>query len=90
MFYLVLYTDASRLILPLVFAHNRDNNIKPESIKKAYKRFQATDKDSTGMIDYTEFCEVLKSHLHLLHTTVKERLLTLRTQTLCSMSTCTT
>ncbi|KAG5192410.1 putative calcineurin subunit B [Tribonema minus] len=38
----------------------RDNNIKPESIKKAYKRFQATDKDSTGMIDYTEFCEVLQ------------------------------
>ncbi|CAM9611130.1 unnamed protein product [Discosporangium mesarthrocarpum] len=39
---------------------SRDNNIKPESIKKAYKRFQATDKDSTGMIDYTEFCEVMQ------------------------------
>ncbi|CAM9831830.1 unnamed protein product [Ectocarpus fasciculatus] len=38
----------------------RDNNIKPESIKKAYKRFQATDKDSTGMIDYTEFCEIMQ------------------------------
>ena len=38
----------------------RDNNLKPESIKKAYKRFQATDKDKTGMIDYTEFCEVLQ------------------------------
>ena len=30
------------------------------SIKKAYKRFQATDKDKSGMIDYTEFCEVLQ------------------------------
>jgi len=39
---------------------SRDNNIKPESIKKAYKRFQATDKDKSGMIDYTEFCEVLQ------------------------------
>ena len=38
----------------------RDNNLKPETIKKAYKRFQATDKDKTGMIDYTEFCEVLQ------------------------------
>ena len=38
----------------------RDNNLKPESIKKAYKRFQATDKDKSGMIDYTEFCEVLR------------------------------
>ena len=39
---------------------SRDNNIKPESVKKAYKRFQATDKDKSGMIDYTEFCEVLQ------------------------------
>merc|ERR1712054_145800 len=38
----------------------RDNNLKPESIKKAYKRFQATDKDKSGMIDYTEFCEILQ------------------------------
>ena len=38
----------------------KDNNLKPESIKKAYKRFQATDKDKTGMVDYTEFCEVLQ------------------------------
>lgn len=38
----------------------RDNNLKPESIKKAYKRFQATDKDKSGMVDYTEFCEVLQ------------------------------
>ena len=38
----------------------RDNNLKPETIKKAYKRFQATDNDKTGMIDYTEFCEVLQ------------------------------
>ncbi len=32
----------------------RDNNIKPDSIKKAFKRFQAIDKDHSGMIDYTE------------------------------------
>ncbi len=38
----------------------RDNNLKPESIKKAYKRFQATDKDKSGLIDYTEFCETLQ------------------------------
>jgi len=38
----------------------RDNNLKPESIKKGFKRFQATDKDKSGMIDYTEFCEILQ------------------------------
>mmetsp|Transcript_20507 Transcript_20507/g.18646 ORF Transcript_20507/g.18646 Transcript_20507/m.18646 type:complete len:684 (+) Transcript_20507:148-2199(+) len=38
----------------------KDNNIKPESIRKAYKRFQATDKDKSGLIDYTEFCEILQ------------------------------
>jgi len=38
----------------------KENNLKPESIKKAYKRFQATDKDKSGLIDYTEFCEVLQ------------------------------
>ena len=38
----------------------RENNIKPESIKKAYKRFQSTDKDKSGIIDCTEFCEILQ------------------------------
>lgn len=38
----------------------RSNNIKPETIKKAYKRFRATDKDQSGQIDYTEFCEILQ------------------------------
>lgn len=38
----------------------RENNLKPESIKKAYKRFQATDKDKSGLVDYTEFCEVVQ------------------------------
>jgi len=38
----------------------RDNNLKPESIKKSFKRFQATDKDKSGLVDYTEFCEVLQ------------------------------
>ena len=38
----------------------RDNNLKPESVKKAFKRFQAVDKDKSGLIDYTEFCEILQ------------------------------
>ena len=38
----------------------KENNFKPETIKKAYKRFQATDKDKSGLVDYTEFCEVLQ------------------------------
>lgn len=38
----------------------RDNNLKPESIKKAYKRFQAADKDKSGLVDYTEFTEMLQ------------------------------
>eukprot|EP00942_MAST-04A_sp_MAST-4A-sp1_P011550 g11550.t1 len=36
------------------------NSIKPETIKKAFKRFQAIDKDHSGMIDYTEFCEIMQ------------------------------
>lgn len=38
----------------------KENNLKPESVKKAFKRFQATDKDKSGLVDYTEFCEVLQ------------------------------
>lgn len=38
----------------------KENNLKPETIKKAYKRFQATDKDKSGVADYTEFCEILQ------------------------------
>ncbi|CAM9811081.1 unnamed protein product [Heterosigma akashiwo] len=39
----------------------RDNSIKPETIKKAYKRYQAADsKDKSGLVDYTEFCEILQ------------------------------
>lgn len=37
-----------------------EHQIKPETIKKAFKRFQAIDKDHSGMIDYTEFCEILQ------------------------------
>lgn len=39
----------------------RENSLKPESVKKAYKRFQAADKDKSGLIDYTEFCEITQS-----------------------------
>jgi serine/threonine-protein phosphatase 2B regulatory subunit len=38
----------------------RDHNLKPESIKRAHRRFLAVDKNKTGIIDYTEFCEILQ------------------------------
>jgi Ca2+-binding EF-hand superfamily protein len=38
----------------------RDNYLKPESIKRAHRRFQALDKKKSGVMDYTEFCEVLQ------------------------------
>jgi len=38
----------------------KEYNIKPESIKKAHKRFVETDVDHSGLIDYTEFCEILQ------------------------------
>lgn len=38
----------------------KENNIKYESIKKANKIFLSIDKDNSGVIDYTEFCEILQ------------------------------
>jgi len=38
----------------------RDHNLKPESIKRAHRRFVAMDKNKTGLMDYTEFCEILQ------------------------------
>lgn len=38
----------------------RDNYLKPESIKRAHRRFQVLDKMKSGVIDYTEFCEVFQ------------------------------
>lgn len=38
----------------------RDNNLKPESIKRAHKRYVALDKNNTGLVDYIEFCEILQ------------------------------
>ena len=38
----------------------RDNYLKPESIKRAHSRFQTLDKKKSGVMDYTEFCEVLQ------------------------------
>lgn len=38
----------------------RDNYLKPESIKRAFRRFQVLDKKKSGVLDYTEFCEVLQ------------------------------
>lgn len=38
----------------------KENNIKQETVRKAYKRFRATDQDKIGLIDYTEFCDILQ------------------------------
>lgn len=38
----------------------RDQNLKPESIKRAHKRYTAIDKNNTGLIDYIEFCDILQ------------------------------
>ena len=38
----------------------RDNYLKPESIKRAHRRYQVIDKKKSGVMDYTEFCEVLQ------------------------------
>lgn len=38
----------------------RDNYLKPESIKRAYRRFQVLDKKKSGIMDYAEFCEILQ------------------------------
>jgi len=40
---------------------SRDNNLRPESIKRAQKRCQAIDKNKSGVIDFTEFCEILQA-----------------------------
>jgi len=41
----------------------RNYNLNPESIKEAYKRFQIQDKDKSGLIDYSEFCEILQMEM---------------------------
>lgn len=38
----------------------RKQNLKPESIKVAHKRYMSMDKNKTGMIDYIEFCDILQ------------------------------
>ena len=38
----------------------KDQNLKPESIKRAHKRFVSIDKNNTGLIDYIEFCDILQ------------------------------
>ena len=40
---------------------SRDNNLRPESIKRAHKRCQDIDKNKSGVIDFTEFCEILQA-----------------------------
>jgi len=34
--------------------------LKPESIKRAHRRFKATGNKNSGLIDYAEFCEILQ------------------------------
>lgn len=37
-----------------------DNNLKPESVKRAHRRFVIMDQKKSGVMDYTEFCEILQ------------------------------
>ena len=38
----------------------KDQNFKPESIKRAHKRFVSIDKNNIGLVDYIEFCDILQ------------------------------
>mmetsp|Transcript_15728 Transcript_15728/g.29670 ORF Transcript_15728/g.29670 Transcript_15728/m.29670 type:complete len:701 (-) Transcript_15728:1141-3243(-) len=38
----------------------REQNLKPESIKSAHKRYLSMDKNKTGLINYIEFCDILQ------------------------------
>ena len=37
----------------------KECNLKPDSIKKSYKKFLVINKDKSGLVDYTEFYEIL-------------------------------
>jgi len=37
----------------------KKHNIRPEHIKKSFKKFQEGDSDKSGNISYSEFCEIL-------------------------------
>jgi serine/threonine-protein phosphatase 2B regulatory subunit len=52
--------EARNLRRKLLDEFARDNDLKPESIKRAHKRYVAIDKNNIGMIDYIEFCEILQ------------------------------
>ena len=52
--------DARNTKRRLLDEFSRDNNLKPESIKRAHRRYVAMDKNNTGLMDYTEFCEILQ------------------------------
>jgi serine/threonine-protein phosphatase 2B regulatory subunit len=40
-------------------AFSKTNGVTAETLRKSFKRFQASDRDGSGMVDYAEFCEVL-------------------------------
>ena len=40
-------------------AFSKKNGVTAESLRKSFKRFQAADRDGSGMVDYAEFCEIL-------------------------------
>ena len=52
--------DARNAKRKLLDEFARDNNLKPESIKRAHRRYVAIDKNNTGLIDYTELCEIIQ------------------------------
>ena len=52
---------------------SKENNLKPESIKRAHRRFQVLDKKKAGIMDYTEFCEVLQVEPSMLSEEVFEK-----------------
>ena len=52
--------DARNVKRKLLDDFARDNNLQPESIKRAHRRFVAMDQDKTGQVDYIELCEVLQ------------------------------
>ena len=38
----------------------RDQSLKPESMRKAHRRFVSADKSKSGVVDYIEFCDMLQ------------------------------
>ena len=50
----------SQVARSLKYKFTRDNNLSSESIKRAHRRFLSVDTKNMGVIDCTEFCEILQ------------------------------